>query len=167
MTDYNNLTDHQLYDELLNAYYGQSDVQQLLTSFSVAGVTEKRIKMAVNKANKKGGTNIQLNETPMQVIKIEPDEKLLKLELDADRLMQNVCDKFLLQIYGNKFNSGVNGAFGEAQSILSNAKGKHFILLVPNNDKLGGFSNSNSTRFSNSVNHYRKSGNGDVTFKYF
>mgnify|MGYP005844706623 CR=1 FL=1 len=137
MTDYNNLTDHQLHDELLNAYYGQTDVQQLLNAFINDGVNEKRIKKIIVNANKKGGTNIQLNETPMPVIKIEPNEKLSKLKQSShDLLLQDVFDNFLLEIYGKKFNNGVNGAFGKAQTITPEAKRKHFILSIPETYKL-------------------------------
>jgi len=180
MARYNVMTDEQLYDEILNTYYSQGDIQQLLNNYRTSGVTERQITRLTGKAKK---DNVNIIISPIiqrETVVIEPDDVFLSIEPSEtkDPCLQNIFDKFLLAIYGKKFNDGVNGAFGQAQQILPEARSKHFILQIPQrynsifNDlenQRRGYSSLEQkiARFYSSVRHYRDAGKGSVSINYF
>ena len=182
MARYSDMTDEQLYDEILNTYYSQGDIQQLLNNYRISGVTERQITRLTSKAKK---DNVGVITSPIiqkETIVIEPDDVFLSIKPSEtkDPCLQNIFDKFLLAIYGKKFNDGINGAFGQAQQILSEAKSKHFILKIPQrydsifNDlegRGGGYDyrglGLTIARFYSSVRHYRDAGKGSVSINYF
>ena len=184
MAKYSDMTDQQLYDEILNTHYSQGDIQQLLNNYRISGVTERQITWFISKAKK---DNVNIITSPVIIIQketivIKPDDVFLCIEPteNKDPCLQNIFDKFLLAIYGKKFNNGVNGAFGQAQQILPEAISKHFILKIPqrydsifnnleNQRKSDYYHSLQSTieRFYSSVRHYRNAGKGVVSINYF
>lgn len=126
-------------------------------------LSAKQVTMIINKAKAMG----LYNEKPEleQVI----IEALEKHKIDDRVIFQSVADQFLLLIYGKKFNRGVNGAFGVAQQILPEARGKNIILRLPAGLDLktpGYKSGGTWKQLESSINHYNASGRGSAKIEY-
>ena len=103
------------YSAILNACYHPSNpvvaVQETLTMLVTTGFTQNQISRYVSKAKALGVQYPVINDLEIEQVLIEVDKKISKL--DASNIFQNIADKFLLYIYGKKFNDGVHGAFGK------------------------------------------------------
>jgi hypothetical protein len=163
-----------VYDMLLNACV-QGDAQNALQTLE-ASLTSKQIKMLKNRALAAGMVipteKVQL---PTVVISAKKEHSI-----DDKAIFQSVADQFLLFIYGKKFNSGLNGAFGVAQQILPSARGHNIILLhrsTPSELKFPADCDPSSSsrvvgfevywkKLTSSINHYNKDGNGTAKIEY-
>lgn len=181
------------YDALVNACYHsrpEDAMRHLFGEFGRVGITGKQIDRFTAKAKAKGvpvpevktgDCSPKVLETILERVVLQSDSKYAKYGLLAheenpyrnkdEPSLQNLANKFGEFIYNKSFNDGVVGAFGKGQNILTSARGKLIVLRVPRSyqTEFEGKSRSVSlvTKITNSMNHYRKQGNGEVVVEYY
>lgn len=150
--------DRDLYDAFCTACYGQNPQQsmgELLAQFHQDGVTKRQIERMRVKAQGSGIVVPTVSDAPKptarEVINIRTDSKFKKVGSQAE--LADVANQFGLLIYGKKFNDGVHGAFGQAQNIQSDIRGKKIVLHIP---AVFEDSTKSLTKIRNSINHCRK-----------
>jgi hypothetical protein len=126
------------YDLLLTACLSLNPdtVHACLEILETTGITKRQIEQMKRMAAKSG---IAVPDTKRKVpqITFKHDDKLETLNMNNHAKFQNVADKFLMFIYGYKFNNGVNGAFGTAHTIKTESKRHKITLVLPLEYKRG------------------------------
>jgi hypothetical protein len=94
------------------------------------GMTEKQIKQIEGKCRTTGlKIPEQPNDTNRETIIITPNKKYD--DMCAEIRLKDVLNQFGEAIYGKKFNDGIHGAFGQAQNVNMDVRGKLIILRIP------------------------------------
>jgi len=175
------LDDKSAYDLFLTACYHPNDplraMRHVVRQFQKLGITQKQIYRYAHRA--KGiGAPVPAKPKKKKALKeiiIEADDKFKVI--DKNHWAQNVADKFGMFIYGKKFNSGVNGAFGQAQTMLPGLLKCKIILRLPAQGevvKKTGFFGSYNTdpvyhimqKIKASAEHYKRQTGGEVAFEF-
>lgn len=100
-------------------------ISQLETNLKNRGISNKQIEQIKGRCMALGLTITEKRER----IVLQVGEKYSNM--DTDIQLKDVLNQFGETIYGKKFNDGIFGAFGQAQNVLPENKGKLIILQLP------------------------------------
>lgn len=148
-------------DELMNGIFAnqyEETKASILTRF-----TSKQFNQIRNMC-KASGIEVP-DDAPVQdgpLIEIRADEKYAKIGDDA--MLKDVLNQFGLTIYGKKFNDGIHGAFGVAQTIVPEVKNATIILHIP--ATYAGEHHPLLTKMNNSINHCHRKPTCTVKVRY-